>query len=106
MATGWQRLREKSKAKDKLIDAKLHTAYARIDQITLGDANKATSEIDKATSYVKEAMQQADDAVKKKLAGIETALKEAETCSKDKGNDALLRFAKIEAQLKQIIDNM
>jgi len=106
MATGWQKLRVKSKAKDELINAKFHTAYARIDQTTLGDAAKATAEIDKARSYLKQAMPKVDDATKKKLAGIDTALKEAETNSKEKGEADLLRFARIETQLKDIIKNM
>jgi hypothetical protein len=106
MAMGWQKLRERSKAKDELINAKFHIAYARIDQITLSDAKKAKAEIDQARSYLKQAMQQVDDATKNKLTGIDTALKEAEKRSKDKGNDVVLRFAKIEAQLKDIIKNM
>jgi hypothetical protein len=106
MATGWQKLRVKSKAKDELINAKLHIAYARIDQMTLSDAAKATAEIGKAKSYLKQAMPKVGDATKRKLAGIDTALKEAETKSKEKGEGVLLRFAKIEAQLKDIIKNM
>jgi len=78
VATGWQKLRAESKAKTDLIDAKLHIAYAKIDQSTTGAIEQAKAEIEAAESYIKKAAQHADHATRTRLAEIDKELKEAD----------------------------
>ena len=55
VAAGWQKLRAESKAKTDLIDAKLHIAYAKINQSTTGVTEQTKGEIEVAESYTQKA---------------------------------------------------
>ena len=99
----WEKFQSTGTASDDLIEAKLHAAYAEIDEFTTGDKQKSETELEKAQGYLRNALLQVSGQAKPELEKVETELAVAKTQIGKDGRRQRERYAAIKESLSRLI---
>ena len=99
----WEKLQSAGAGSEDLIEAKLHVAYAEIDEFTSGDKQKSETELEKAMSYLRESVPQMSTKAEPKLKEIEHELTVAKSAVGENEMGQRERYAAIEDSLSRLI---
>ena len=100
----WEKLQSAGTGSKDLIEAKLHVAYAEIDEFTSGDKQKSETELEKAESYIGEAVPQVSRKAKPELEKVEKQLTLAKTeIRKNEPGQREERYAALKDILSRLI---
>ena len=99
----WERLQSTGGGSKDLIEAKLHVAYAEIDEFTSGDKQKSETELEKAESYLRQAVPQMTRKAEPELKKIENELTVAKTAIGKNEPGQRERYAAIKDGLSRLI---
>lgn len=107
VSTGWSRLRADEPARPEIIEAKLHLAFAQIEQATDRDSDQATRELKQAAKYLEQAAQKVtksanhEDATVKELTRLRS---QTEALAKQKASKRTPeQYTQIKEQMRRLI---
>jgi YfdX protein len=99
----WEKLQSAGTGSEDLIEAKLHVAYAEIDEFTSRDKQKSETELEKAESYIGQAIPQMSGKAKPELEKVEKELTLAKTEIRKDEPGQKERYAAIKDTLSSLI---
>lgn len=102
----WDKLRAENKAKEELIDAKLHLAYAKTEQFVAQDSGKAKSALKKAMEHLDAAMPHLDEVTRNKVEDIKQEVTHLHDEMDSASGNSNARYEKIKADLQQLVSNL